>query len=112
MATPKPWRPRSRRSARTGSVHRSSISRAGRSAPVAEGASSATAAVVKRLSVEYATGAYRRDPVLKISEARRAVPHCIVQIDPDTIDDPGYRDRFYSYPGIRHELALVTRSGE
>jgi len=79
---------------------------------VAEGASSATAAVVKRLSVEYATGAYRRDPVLKISEARRAVPHCIVQIDPDTIDDPGYRDRFYSYPGIRHELALVTRSGE
>lgn len=79
---------------------------------VAEGASSATAAMVKRLSIEYATGAYHRDPVLKLSEARRAAPHCIVRMDPDTIDDPGYRDRFYSYPGIRHELALVTRSGE
>lgn len=77
---------------------------------VAEGASAATAALVKRLSVEYATGACHQDPVLKNTVIDRSAPHCVLDLDPDTIGDVAYRDRFYGHPGIRHELALITRA--
>lgn len=75
---------------------------------VAEGRTPGMSDLVKCLSAEYASGAFRSDPVMKraadLSDQR---PH-ILFIDPSEIGDRNYRRRFYEEPQIAQEAALIA----
>lgn len=75
---------------------------------VAEGRTPRTSDLVKSLSVEYAGGAFVRDPVMKrAADFRDQRPH-IFFVDPGEINDCGYRRRFYDEPQIAQEAAMIA----
>lgn len=78
---------------------------------IAEAEDSQSRSLARQLACEYTEGAYRRDPNLALGQIGRPgdVPLLVRCVTPASIQDRGYRRRFYDEALVRQELAMIAR---
>jgi DNA-binding CsgD family transcriptional regulator len=77
---------------------------------IAEAQDSQSRSLARQLASEYTEGAYRRDPNLALEQVShpRQVPVVVRCVSPSSIQDRGYRRRFYDEALVRQELAMIA----
>lgn len=77
---------------------------------IAEAEDSQSRSLARQLACEYTEGAYRRDPNLALEQIGHPgeVPVLVRCVSPSSIQDRGYRRRFYDEALVRQELAMIA----
>lgn len=77
---------------------------------IAEAENSQSRSLARQLACEYTEGAYRRDPNLALEQVGRPgeFPVLVRCVTPASIQDRGYRRRFYDEALVRQELAMIA----